>query len=75
VSATRAVRFDDTTFYGVAGGTQVTFDVTFVNDFQPSTFSVQIYRAYIEVFDIATTLALDRRNVYIVIPAMGGILI
>lgn len=75
VSATRAVRFDATTFYGVAGGTQVTFDVTFVNDFQPPTFSVQIYRAYIEVFDIATSGALDRRNVYIVIPSMGGTLI
>jgi hypothetical protein len=75
VRATRAVSFDSTTFYGVAGGTQVTFDVTFVNDFQPETSRVQLFRAYIEVYDVASTTALDRRNVYIVIPAEGGVLV
>lgn len=63
---------DATTFYGVPGGTTVTFDVTFVNDTVPATSRVQIYKAYIEVFDVASGTALDRRNVYIVIPAMGG---
>jgi hypothetical protein len=75
VRATRAVSFDATTFYGVAGGTQVTFDVEFVNDFQPEMTRVQLFRAYIEVYDTATSTALDRRNVYIVIPAEGGVLV
>lgn len=73
--ATRAVSFDATTFYGVAGGTEVTFDVTFVNDFQPEMTRVQLFRAYIEVFDAASSTGLDRRNVYIVIPAEGGVLV
>ena len=75
VRATRATSFDATTFYGVAAGTTVTFDVTFENDFQQSTDRVQIFRAYIEVFDVASGTALDRRNVYIVVPAVGGVLI
>lgn len=71
--ASRAITsMDATTFYGVPGGTTVTFDVTFVNTTQPATSRVQIYKAYIEVFDVASSTALDRRNVYIVIPAMGG---
>jgi hypothetical protein len=73
--ATRATRFDATTFYGVAGGTTVTFDVTFRNDIAPATDRVQLYRAFIEVFDVATDTALDRRNVYIVIPREDGGLI
>lgn len=73
--ATRATRFDDTTFYGVAGGTTVTFDVTFQNNIAPSTDRVQLYRCFIEVFDVATGTALDRRNVYIVIPREDGGLI
>jgi hypothetical protein len=36
---------------------------------------VQLYRAFIEVFDVATSTALDRRNVYIVIPREDGGLI
>jgi hypothetical protein len=71
--ASRSIdHMDATTFYGVPGGTTVTFDVTFVNTTVPATSHVQLYRAYIEVFDVASTTALDRRNVYIVIPAMGG---
>ena len=73
--ATRATRFDATTFYGVAGGTTVTFDVTYRNDIAPATARVQLYRAFIEVFDVATETALDRRNVYIVIPREDGGLI
>jgi hypothetical protein len=71
--ASRAISsMDATTFYGVPGGATVTFDVTFVNDTMPSTSRVQIYKAYIEVFDLGSGTPLDRRNVYIVIPAMGG---
>lgn len=73
--ATRATRFDATTFYGVAGGTTVTFQVTFQNDFLREETHVQIFRAYIEVLDVAGGTVLDRRNVYIVVPAFGGILV
>ncbi len=73
--ATRATRFDATTFYGVAGGTTVTFDVTFQNNIAPSTDRVQLYRAFIEVFEVTSGTALDRRNVYIVIPREDGGLI
>lgn len=73
--ATRALRSDATTFYGVAGGTAVVFDVTFVNDFQPAMSTVQIFRAEIEVFEVTSSARLDLRNVYIVVPPVGGILI
>ncbi len=75
IRATRATRFDSTTFYGVAGGTTVTFQVTFQNDFLPEQTYVQIFQAFIEVTDVASGLTLDRRNVYIVVPAVGGVLI
>ncbi len=73
--ATRATRFDATTFYGVAGGTTITFQVTFTNDFLPHQTYVQIFQAFIEVYETAAMTVLDRRNVYIVVPAEGGILI
>jgi len=72
--ASRATSFDATTFYGVAGGTEVVFQVEFRNDTTPARGTVQIYRAFIEVFDVASGVGLDRRNVYIVIPPDGGIL-
>jgi hypothetical protein len=75
VWASDATSFDDTTFYGVSGGTTVRFSLTFQNDFRPHETHVQIYLAQIEVFDVATGLALDVRNVYIVVPAEGGFLI
>ncbi len=75
VRATRALSFDATTFYGVAGGTTVTFAVEFVNDFQPEMTRVQLFRAFIDVYDVATGTALDTRNVYIVVPALGGVLV
>lgn len=68
------VTFDATTFYEVPGGTTVTFDVTFQNDFLPPTSVVQIFRAYIDVHDLASMTVLDTRNVYIVVPPEGGIL-
>jgi hypothetical protein len=73
--ATRATRYDATTFFGVAGGTTVTFQVRFENDFLPQQTFVQIFRAVIEVYDLSSTVVLDRRNVYVVVPAVGGILI
>ena len=73
--ATRATTFDATTFYGVAGGTTITFQVTFQNDFLPQQAYVQIFRAQIEVVDVPGGSRLDLRNVYIVVPGIGGVLI
>ena len=73
--ATRATRSDATTFYGVAGGTTVTFQVTFQNTFLPEQSYVQIFRAQIEIHDLPGMTRLDIRNVYIVVPAVGGVLI
>lgn len=73
--ATRATRFDDTTFYGVGGGTTITFQVTFQNDFVPQDTFVQIFRAEIEIVDLPDRSSLDRRQVYIVVPRIGGDLI
>lgn len=67
--------FDDTTFYHVAGGTTVVFSIMFQNDFRPHEPHVQIYRAYIEVYDLVSSTTLDTRNVYIVVPADDGFLI
>lgn len=73
--ATRATRFDATTFYEVAGGTAVTFQVSFQNDFLPEEAFVQIFQAQIEIHDLPGMTRLDIRNVYIVVPAIGGTLI
>lgn len=75
VRATRATTFDETTFYGVAGGTTVTFEVTFRNDFLPQQTYVQIFQAFIDVVDTVSGTTLDTRNVYVVVPALGGVLI
>jgi hypothetical protein len=75
VRATRATRFDHETFYGVGGGTTITFEVTFRNGFLPAEHFVQIYRAEIEVHNVPAEDRLDVRNVYIVVPAMDGTLI
>lgn len=75
VRATRATDFDATTFYGVGGGTTITFEVHFENDFQPAQDNVQIYRAEIEIHDVPGGTRLDIRQVYIVIPRVDGGLI
>jgi hypothetical protein len=75
VWASDATRFDDVAFYGVSGGTTVRFSIHFENDFRPAEEHVQIYRAQIEVHDLATMTPLDVRNVYIVVPGEGGFLI
>lgn len=73
--ASDATRFDTVAFYGVRGGTTVVFSVMFHNDFQPHMPFVQIFRAYIEVYDMLGGTTLDTRNVYIVVPAEDGFLI
>jgi hypothetical protein len=75
IRATSATSFDDTTFYGVAGGTTITFEITFQNDFLPEQSYVQIFMAQIEIHDLPGMNQLDLRNVYIVVPAEGGMLI
>ncbi len=73
--ASRAPRFDATTFYGVAGGTGVTFQVEFRNDFLPAETRVQIFQAFIDVLDVASGTVVDTRRVYVVVPGIGGTLI
>jgi len=67
-------RQDETTFYGVIPGTRVTFDVDFYNDFVPTPPTAQIYRARIIV--VGNGVAdLDEREVYIVVPPEGGVVL
>ena len=65
---------DMTTFYGVIPGTQVTFTITFQNDFRESQSDVQIFIAYIDV-SAGGSSVLDTRQVYIVVPASAGTLV
>jgi hypothetical protein len=75
VSSNRSIdHMDTTTFYGVPGGATVTFDVAFQNAFQMSQPHVQLFHAYIEVFDVASGTTVDRRNVYVVVPDSLGLL-
>jgi hypothetical protein len=73
IRSSRPTTFDETSFYGVPGGATITFEVEFENDFRPAAGGVQIYRAYIDIYDIETAAVLDTRNVYIIIPPEGGI--
>lgn len=73
-ASSRPTTFDETTFYDVPGGTTVTFEVVFENAFQPAAERVQVYQAFIDVQDLASSTTLDTRNVYVVIPPEGGIL-
>jgi len=66
------VTMDDTTFFGVPGGTTVTFGATFRNDFVEHGDRVQLFRAFIEVLDTPAMTVLDTRTVYIVVPAEDG---
>lgn len=70
-----AERADDTTFYGVGGGREVVFEVTFVNDSVPPLDTVQIIRAAIELHEPGSAETLDTRQVYIVVPQGDGGLI
>lgn len=65
---------DDRTFYGVVPGTLVDFQVDFHNDFVPPTATAEIYRAVIVVLGNGVA-RLDTRNVYIVVPPEGSIIL
>jgi hypothetical protein len=62
---------DPTTFYNVAPTTVVTFEVDFYNDFQPGGETAQVFRATIVTLGRAMS-EVDRREVFMVVPAMGG---
>ncbi len=62
---------DSTTFYNVAPSTQVVFQAQFFNDFQPPAASAQLFQATIIVLGRALS-EVDRRQVFIIVPAEGG---
>ena len=64
-------RHDDHTFFGVLPTTHVTFRVDFYNDFAVGTDSARVFQASIVVRGRAGT-EVDRRPVFIVVPARGG---
>jgi hypothetical protein len=65
---------DATTFYGVIPGTRVEFAIDFHNDVRPPAATAQIFRARIIVLGNSVA-ELDARNVYIVVPPEGEIVI
>ncbi len=65
---------DDTTFYGVIPGTFVDFNIDFHNDFRPPATVTEIFQARIIV--VGNGVAdLDSRNVYILVPPEGGVIL
>lgn len=62
---------DETTFYNVAPSTRVVFEVDFYNDFQMGTDTAQVFRATIITLGRASS-EVDRRDVFMVVPAVGG---
>ena len=65
---------DTTTFYGVIPGTDVDFTIDFWNDVRPTPETAEIHRARIIV--VGNGVAdLDSRNVYIVVPPEGGVVL
>ncbi len=60
-------RFDETTFYGVAAGTEVEFDVVFQNDERPHLDEPQVFKARIVVVG-ENNADLDARTAHIVVP-------
>ncbi|MEM9865529.1 MAG: hypothetical protein AAF938_28235, partial [Myxococcota bacterium] len=65
---------DDTTFYGVIPGTQVQFGVDFWNDVRPPGPASEVFQARIIV--VGNGVAdLDSRNVYILVPVDGAVII
>ena len=72
VSSSQAVAtVDMSTFFGVVPGTQVTFVITFQNNFFMGTGQTEIFVAYIDVRAGGSSV-LDTRQVYIVVPATSG---
>ena len=65
---------DDTTFYDVIPGTDVDFTIDFWNDVRPTPTTAEIHEARIIV--VGNGVAdLDSRNVYIVVPPEGGVVL
>jgi hypothetical protein len=65
---------DGTTFYEVIPGTQVEFTIDFWNDVRPTPARTEIHQAKIIV--VGNGVAdLDFRNVYIVVPPTGGVIL
>ena len=65
---------DMTTFYEVIPGTQVEFTIDFWNDVRPTPVRTEIHQAKIIV--VGNGVAdLDFRNVYIVVPPDGGVIL
>lgn len=64
-------RLDATTFYNVLPTTQVVFRATFYNDFMEGTDAARVFQATISVRGRAGS-EVDRRPVFIVVPARGG---
>lgn len=65
---------DETTFYQVIPGTQVEFEIVFLNDVRMPAASAQIFQARIIVRGNGVA-RLDSRNVYIVVPPDGAIIL
>jgi hypothetical protein len=65
---------DDTTFYAVVPGTRLDFRVDFHNDFVMPPPTAQIYRAVIVVIGNGVA-RLDERQVYIIVPPDGAIIL
>ncbi len=59
---------DDTTFYGVVPGIEVSFHISFLNDTVPSINTSQIFRATLLVVGNGVA-ELDAREVVILVPA------
>ncbi|MEM1416059.1 MAG: hypothetical protein AAGH15_14220 [Myxococcota bacterium] len=67
-------RFDESAFYRVIPGTQVEFGVDFYNGVRPPTDKAEIFEARIVV--VGNGVAdLDSRNVYVVVPPEGTIIL
>ena len=65
---------DETTFYGVIPGTFVDFAIDFWNDVRPPAVTAEIFKAKIIV--VGNGVAdLDSRNVYIIVPPEGGVIL
>ncbi len=65
---------DDTTFYNVIPGTLVDFTIDFWNDVRMPAATAEIFKAKIIV--VGNGVAdLDSRNVYIIVPPEGGVIL
>ncbi len=71
--AAAVVEYDLSTFFGVVPGTRVLFRITFRNDFFPGEAHTTLFRAHIDV-TAGSSAVLDTRDVYIVVPAVPGVL-